>query len=174
MRALWILALGFTLGGCATLPYTNPQATADLKNAKGEPVGVVALLEDEGGVRFFASVRGLPAGKHGIHIHGLGKCEPPEFTSAGGHFNPTGKKHGLYNPQGPHAGDLPNLDVGADGTGQVHYVLRGVTLGSGPTSLLRGDGTSVVIHANADDYSTDPAGNSGARIACGVIQKKAS
>ncbi len=172
MRGCWILAMGLLLGGCATLPYTRPQATADLKNAKGETVGTAAILVDEDGVRFFADARGLPPGKHGIHIHAAGKCEPPEFTSAGAHFNPTGKKHGLYNPEGPHAGDLPNLDVAADGTGQVHYVLHGVTLGSGPTSLLGGDGTSVVIHANPDDYGTDPAGNSGARIACGVIQQR--
>ena len=159
------------LSGCAMLPYTRPQAIADLKNAKGEAVGVAEIFEDEGGVRFFADVRGLPPGKHGIHIHAVGKCEPPEFTSAGAHFNPMGKKHGLLNPEGPHAGDLPNLDVLADGTGQVHYVRTGATLGTGANSLLEGNGTSVVIHANADDYSTDPTGNSGGRIACGVIKK---
>ena len=174
MKGFWVLAAGLMLGGCATLPYTTPQATADLKNANGEPVGTVAILEDDGGVRVFAVARGLPPGKHGIHIHAVGKCEPPDFASAGGHFNPMGKKHGLANPEGPHAGDLPNLDVGADGAGTVHYVLAGVTIGSGPNSLLGGNGTSVVIHANPDDYGTDPAGNSGARIACGVIQKKGS
>ena len=171
MKTLWILAAGLMLGGCAMLPYTNPQAIADLKNAKGEAVGVAAILEDEGGVRFFADVRGLPAGKHGIHVHAVGKCDPSEFTSAGSHFNPTGKKHGMYNREGPHLGDLPNLDVLADGTGQVHYVLAGVTLGSGPTALLGGNETAVIIHAGADDYSTDPTGNSGGRIACGVIRK---
>ncbi len=171
MRRLGILAVGVILGGCATLPYTTPQATAELKNAKGEAVGTVAILEDEGGVRFFADTQGLPAGKHGIHIHAVGKCDPPEFTSAGAHFNPTGKKHGISNPQGPHAGDMPNLDVGADGRGQLHYVLREATLGSGPTSILGGEGTAVIIHANADDYFTDPTGNSGGRIACGVIKK---
>jgi Cu-Zn family superoxide dismutase len=101
----------------------------------------------------------------------VGKCEPPDFASAAGHFNPEGKKHGLLSPQGPHAGDLPNLPVAADGTGQLNYVARGVTLGSGSGSLFDADGTAVVIHAGPDDHKTDPAGNSGARIACGVIQK---
>ena len=101
----------------------------------------------------------------------MGKCEPPEFTTAGSHFNPEGKKHGLSNPEGPHAGDLPNLDVAADGTGQVHYLATKVTLNPGPASLFDADGTAVVVHANADDHFTDPTGNSGGRIACGVIQK---
>lgn len=171
MNRLGILALGLLIGGCATLPYSSPQATAELKNTKGDVVGVAAFWEDEGSVRVFADVRGIAPGQHGIHLHAVGKCEPPDFTSAAGHFNPEGKKHGLLSPQGPHAGDLPNLDVAADGTGQLNYLVRGVTLGSGPGSLFDADGTAVVIHAGPDDYKTDPAGNSGARIACGVIQK---
>ena len=171
MKRLGILILGLLVGGCATLPYTRPDATAQLKNAQGTMVGVAALSEDEGGVRFFADVRGLPPGQHGIHLHTAGKCEPPDFTSAGSHFNSAAKKHGLINPDGPHAGDLPNITVGADGTGQLNYLVRGVTLGSGAASLFDAPGTAVVIHAGPDDYRTDPAGNSGARIACGVIQK---
>ncbi|MBI2114289.1 MAG: superoxide dismutase family protein [candidate division NC10 bacterium] len=171
MKRLWIVLVGVLFAGCATLPYARPQATADLKNAKGDVVGTAALWEDEGGVRVFAEVRGLPPGRHGIHLHAVGKCDPPEFATAGAHFNPEGKKHGLANPQGPHAGDLPNLDVAADGTGQVHYLARRVTLAPGPASLLDADGTAVVVHAGADDHVTDPTGNSGGRIACGVIQK---
>ena len=171
MKRLGILILGLLIGGCASLPYARPDATAQLKNAQGTMVGVAALSEDEGGVRFFADVRGLPPGQHGIHLHTAGKCEPPDFTSAGSHFNPAAKKHGLMNPDGPHAGDLPNITVGADGTGQLNYLVRGVTLGSGAASLFDAPGTAVVIHAGPDDYRTDPAGNSGARIACGVIQK---
>ncbi|HSC72104.1 MAG TPA: superoxide dismutase family protein [Candidatus Methylomirabilis sp.] len=171
MRRLGIFVAGMMLAGCATTPFQNPQATAELKNAKGEVVGIATLWEDEGGVRFYADVRNLPAGKHGLHLHAVGKCDPPEFTTAGGHFNPEGKKHGLANPEGPHAGDLPSLDVTANGTGQLHYLVRRVTLGTGPASLLDADGTAVVIHANPDDNITDPTGNSGGRIACGVIGK---
>lgn len=171
MKRPWLLVVGLILGGCATLPYVRPDAMADLKNAKGEVVGMAALWADEGGVRFFADVRGISPGKHGIHLHAVGKCEPPEFTTAGAHFNPEGKKHGLRNPEGPHAGDLPNLDVAPDGTGQLHYVARRVTLGAGAASLFDADGTAVVVHANADDEFTDPTGNSGGRVACGVIGK---
>jgi len=171
MKRLGVLALWLLIGGCATLPYYRPDATTQLKNAQGDVVGVAALWEDEGGVRVFADVRGLPPGQHVIHLHAVGKCEPPDFTGAAGHFNPEGKKHGLLSPQGPHAGDLANLPVAADGTGQLNYVARGVTLGSGSGSLFDADGTAVVIHAGPDDHKTDPAGNSGARIACGVIQK---
>ena len=171
MKRLGVLALWLLIGGCATLQYYRPEATAQLKNAQGNTVGVVALWEDVGGVRVFADVRGIPPGPHGIHLHAVGKCEPPDFTSAAGHFNPEGKKHGLLSPQGPHAGDLPNLIVAADGTGQLNYLARGTTLGPGAGSLFDTDGTSVMIHAGPDDYETDPAGNSGARIACGVIQK---
>jgi Cu-Zn family superoxide dismutase len=171
MKRLGILAPWLLIGGCATLPFSRPDATAQLKNAQGNVVGVAVLRQDEGGVRFFADVRGIPQGQHGIHLHAVGKCEPPEFTSAGGHFNPAGKKHGLANLDGPHAGDLPNLSVGPDGTGQLNYLVPGLTLGSGAGSLFDAPGTAVVIHSGADDYRTDPAGNSGARIACGVIQK---
>jgi len=167
----WIVLAGVILGGCAAMQYGSPQATADLKNAKGEGVGVVKLWEDASGVRVLAQVRGVAPGKHGFHIHAVGKCEPPEFTSAGGHFNPGGKKHGLKSPEGPHAGDLPNLEVGADGTGRIEYVTKLATLGSGPVSLFGPNGTALVIHAGADDDMTDPTGNSGGRIACGPMRK---
>jgi Cu-Zn family superoxide dismutase len=116
-------------------------------------------------------VKGLPSGKHGFHLHAVGKCDPPEFTTAGAHFNPGRKRHGLKSAQGPHAGDLPNLEVGADGSGKLEYVTKLVTLGSGPASLFDADGTALVIHANPDDDVTDPTGNSGGRIACGTLRK---
>ena len=117
------------------------------------------------------SVEKLPPGTHGIHIHTVGKCEGPAFTTAGGHFNPDAKKHGKDNPDGMHAGDLLNIEVGADGTGNANLRAMNVTLGDGPNSLFHDGGTALVIHATADDYKTDPSGNSGARIACGVIEK---
>jgi Cu-Zn family superoxide dismutase len=115
----------------------------------------------------------LPHGIHGIHVHAVGRCEPPDFASAGPHWNPEGKKHGLSNPQGPHAGDLPNVDVAADGVLGQAVTLANATLtgpAGDPRVLLDADGAALVIHAQADDNMTDPSGNSGARIACAVIQ----
>ncbi len=171
MRAAWLLLLGVILGGCATLFHGSPQATADLKNARGEAVGTASLWEDANGVRIITQVRGIPPGKHGFHLHAVGKCDPPEFTTASAHFNPGRKRHGLKSAQGPHAGDLPNLEVAADGSGKLEYVTKLVTLGSGPASLFDADGTALVIHANPDDDVTDPTGNSGGRIACGTLRK---
>lgn len=110
---------------------------------------------------------GLSPGKHGFHVHAVGKCEAPDFKSAGPHFNPGGKKHGHDNPEGPHAGDLPNLEVAADKKGKATFVAKGLAF----DSLFAGSGTSLVLHADPDDGKTDPAGNSGARIACGVIER---
>lgn len=171
MKALWLFVSGLMLGGCAILQFGSAQATAELKNANGEVVGTAGFWEDASGVRIVAQVRGIPTGKHGAHLHAVGKCDPPEFTTAAGHFNPGGKKHGLRSPAGPHAGDLPNLEVGADGAGRLEYVTRLVTLASGPTSLFDADGTALVIHADPDDEVTDPTGNSGGRIACGIVRK---
>ena len=116
-------------------------------------------------------VSGLTPGNHGVHVHGAGLCEGPDFKTAGGHFNPAAKQHGLENPMGHHGGDMPNLVVGADGKGQAGAILAGVSLGEGDASLFHAGGTSLVIHADADDEKSDPAGNSGARIACGVIHR---
>jgi superoxide dismutase, Cu-Zn family len=137
-------------------------------------VAVVALSEDAHGVA--VHVRGvnlLPAGPRGIHFHETGRCDLPDFESAGGHFAPEGRQHGLENPQGPHAGDLPNLPVLENGTVDTTFITTLVTLRPGePHSLLDGDGTALVIHARADDQRTDPAGNSGDRVACGVVARE--
>jgi superoxide dismutase, Cu-Zn family len=144
-------------------------ASAELKDGNGAPVGVATFTAAAGGVALKVEVHGLKPGRHGIHVHAVGSCVGPDFKSAGGHLNPTGKMHGLENPKGHHAGDLPNLTVAADGTGSATARLDGTSLGEGEASLLHAGGTSIVIHADADDEKTDPAGNSGARIACGVI-----
>lgn len=149
-----------------------PMAKAVLVNAKGEEVGTATFEEMPGGLRVGLKVSKLSPGFHAFHIHAVGKCDPPDFKSAGGHFNPTHKKHGWQNPEGHHAGDLPNLYVGTDGTGTLDALVAGVTLtGSGENSLFHPEGTSAVIHASADDNKTDPSGNAGDRIACGVITR---
>ena len=146
-------------------------ARAQLKDAQAKVVGTATLSEVPGGVRVTLRVNGLKPGEHGFHIHAVGKCEPPDFMSAGAHFNPHAKHHGLANPQGPHAGDFPNLKVGADGAGSLDTIDSLVTLKEGPNSLIRPGGTSLIIHADPDDEKTDPAGNSGARVTCGVIER---
>jgi Cu-Zn family superoxide dismutase len=166
-----LVAATFLAAGCATMPAVPTTATAELKNAPGEVVGTATLTEVSGGVRVVLTARGLPAGDKGVHIHGVGTCEPPAFTSAGAHFNLAGRHHGLLNPLGPHAGDLPNLRIEADGSGRLESLNDRITLGTGPTSLFDGDGSALVIHAAADDQRTDPTGNSGSRLACGVIVK---
>lgn len=143
----------------------------ELYNSQGEQVGNATLTEGLEGVKISLEVFRLTPGLHGFHIHTAGKCNPPDFMSAGGHFNPHGKKHGLKNPEGPHAGDLPNLVIGPDGVAKVEVMASQATLGEGRHSLFHPGGTALVIHANPDDEMTDPAGNAGARIACGVIVK---
>ncbi len=164
------LTLAFPLLAAAA-PGPGGAARAELKDAAGNSVATATFTPVEHGVAVQVVARKLPPGSHGFHVHEAGKCDPPDFKSAGGHFNPTGKQHGLLNPQGHHAGDMPNLAIGADGTGTGVFVVYGATLAGGPSSLFHEGGTSVVIHASADDMKTDPAGNSGARIACGVIER---
>ncbi len=119
-------------------------------------------------VRLVVESTGLPAGTHGTHLHAVGRCDAPQFTTAGAHLNPTNRQHGLRNPQGPHLGDMPNLTVGGNGQGRLETIVRG-SLTPGRAPLFDVDGTSLVVHANADDQVTDPSGNSGGRIACGVL-----
>jgi Cu-Zn family superoxide dismutase len=145
--------------------------TVELIGQNGQSIGHAELTQMSRGVHIRVEASNLVPGKHGFHIHETGGCEPPDFKSAGAHFNPMNKQHGFDNPNGPHAGDLPNLSVGTDGTVTAEMVARNVTLEEGrPNSLLRPGGTSLVIHASADDYKTDPAGNSGDRVACGKIE----
>jgi Cu-Zn family superoxide dismutase len=137
----------------------------------GRMLGMAVFTQERSGVRIELNVKGLPPGAHGFHIHETGRCDIPDFKTAGAHFNPTGKRHGLHNPEGPHAGDLPNLNVASDGTASTVWLAKGVTLKQGqPNSLRKQGGTAIVIHELPDDGKTDPAGNSGARIACGVIR----
>jgi superoxide dismutase, Cu-Zn family len=165
--ALLILAAPLAANAAAV----HPRAQAELKDAQGKTVGTARLTQLKKGVRILLSVRGLPAGTHAFHIHNAGQCEAPDFKSAGGHFNPEGKKHGMKNPDGPHAGDMPNITVTATGRGRASVLNTRVTLGDGANSLFHDGGTSIVIHEKADDEMTDPAGNAGNRIACGVIEK---
>ena len=179
MTRAGIVALGsLLLAGCAQMTSsgaTGPSASADLRNAAGQSVGRATLTTAGTGVRVVLDLRGLPPGGKGVHIHEIGKCEPPAFTSAGAHFNPGKRQHGMDNPQGPHAGDLPNVTIAADGTGRLDTTTDRASLAAGgPTSLFDADGSALVVHADADDMKTDPTGGSGGRIACGVIVPPAS
>jgi superoxide dismutase, Cu-Zn family len=168
----WFLGLALFFPVAIFGQMTPPRsAHADIINGQGQKIGTATLVETSAGVRIDVNVSQLPPGAHGMHVHTVGKCEAPAFASAGGHLNPDAKKHGKDNPDGPHAGDLPNIEVGPDGTAKTSFVDARVTLGDGPNSLFHEGGTALVIHEKSDDYKTDPSGNSGARIACGVIQK---
>jgi Cu-Zn family superoxide dismutase len=170
MKALYILATSASFLGFATFSAAAQSAKALFKDAGGKDVGSAALMQTPAGVLIKLSVKGLPAGEHAFHVHGVGKCEPP-FTSAGGHFNPGGKKHGIMAADGHHAGDLPNLHIPANGELVVEVLNAAVTLEKGKANSLFGpQGTSLIIHAGKDDYKTDPTGEAGGRIACGVVE----
>jgi Cu-Zn family superoxide dismutase len=165
-------ALGLALGGCdenkiaVGAPLASgATATATLVTAAGASVGRATATEVTGGLRYTLDVNDMPPGTHGAHIHLIGRCDAPGFTTAGAHWNPTTMRHGTMNAQGPHAGDLPNLIVGNDGRGTLGITIPGSTM----AGLLDADGAAVIVHADADDLKTDPSGNSGGRIACGVL-----
>jgi Cu-Zn family superoxide dismutase len=170
------MALGLALGAALTYGVTMAaQAPApvkvDLKNGQGQSVGTATITSEMNMVHIALDVKGLTPGQHALHIHMTPTCEGPAFASAGGHFNPAGKKHGSQNPEGPHAGDMPNFTVAADGTSKATVMASGVTMGTGANSIFANGGTALVIHAGADDMKTDPAGAAGDRIACGVIKE---
>ncbi|MGQ0561208.1 MAG: superoxide dismutase family protein [Gemmatimonadota bacterium] len=163
MRRAAILLVLAACGGQSNEPA--PGARADFINASGQQIGSATLHQGADGVVIRTRVDEVPAGEHGFHIHQVGRCEPP-FQTAGGHFNPAGREHGSLNPEGPHAGDLANLPADASGK-LIETIARGVLL----ENLFDSDGSALVVHANPDDYRADPAGNAGARIACGVIRR---
>lgn len=164
-------ALGLCLASASAQNNTVKKKVVELKDAKGNDVGTATILSKGRGVEVKLDLKDLPPGLHAVHFHQKAQCDPPDFKSAGGHFNPTGKQHGFDNPQGHHAGDMLNFTVKPNGTAKATIKDADVVLGNGSetNSLLANDGTSIMVHAKADDYKTDPAGNSGDRIACGPI-----
>ena len=162
-----VTLIGAIILTLTSLPVAAQSAKALLKSAEGKDVGSAELTQTPAGVLIKLAVKGLPTGEHAFHVHGVGKCEPP-FTSAGGHFNPGGKKHGMMAAEGYHAGDMP---IPTSGETVVEVLNAAVTLEKGkPNSLFGPDGTALIIHAGKDDYKTDPTGEAGGRIACGIIQ----
>jgi len=153
--------------GGATTMAGGPMAA--ITDASGHDLGSLMLTDGSGGITVSGTLRGLPPGEHGIHVHTTGACDAPAFTTAGGHWNPTSKMHGSQNPAGPHLGDMMNITVGADSSVAVQLTTSGGSL-HGADMLMDADGAAVVMHAKGDDYKTDPSGNSGDRVACGVIK----
>ncbi|MGH7663261.1 MAG: superoxide dismutase family protein [Gemmatimonadaceae bacterium] len=170
------LIASFLLGGCSIFnrgsdveatPVESVRVT--LANSSSETVGEALLRQTVRGVLITLDLSAVPPGTHAMHIHSVGQCDPPAFDSAGDHFNPAGRSHGALDPQGMHAGDLPNVHAPESGRLRVDVLVENVMLAGGENGLFDADGSSLVIHTFADDYRTDPSGNAGSRIACGVI-----
>lgn len=162
------------LVGCARESEVEPpsattDARAELRDSGGRLVANASVISSGDRLRVRVEASGLAPGSYAAHIHAVGRCDPPSFESAGAHWNPTGREHGSQNPDGAHLGDLPNLLVGANGEGSFEFGIAGASLSGGRNALLDEDGAALVIHASPDDYRTDPSGNSGARLACGVL-----
>ena len=176
MRSRILLALAGLLSISVTAQFANAatkSAHTNIVNAQGTKIGTAKFEPLGHDVKVTVKVSQLTPGEHGIHVHTIGKCEGPAFTTAGGHFNPTKTHHGMHNTAAPHphVGDLPNLLVDKSGKGNADFVIAGATLDEGENSLFHEGGTALIIHEKADDLMSDPSGNSGDRIACGVIEK---
>ena len=170
MKSFACFSCGALLALLALSSVSAAKTKIELKDAQGKDVGSVVISDQGPGVALQLQLHDLTPGEHAIHFHQVPKCEAPDFKSAGGHFNPEGKKHGFDSPEGHHAGDVKNFTVAADGKAKAKLEDADVTLNEGPHSLLS-SGAAIVVHAKGDDYKTDPSGNSGDRVACGVITK---
>lgn len=182
MRRLWLGITGLlAIGAAACAPSEPPLAaggelpasttvTADLRNVAGQTRAQATATQVGDSIRVRVDAQGMPRGTYAAHVHTTGACAPPDFNSAGPHWNPTGQQHGRNNPAGMHKGDLPNLAVGTDGRGSFEFTIPAASVSGGSMAMLDTDGAALVIHAQADDYRTDPSGNAGARIACGVFR----
>lgn len=164
--AIATVAVLLTAWACQPRLASSPTSAADVVSATGTSVGTLTFQTTSSGVRITGTLTGLTAGAHGIHLHQVGRCDAPEFTTAGAHLNPGSAQHGLENPAGPHAGDLPNITVSAAGEARVDLTTSRTMMGE----ILDADGSAIVVHAAPDDQRTDPAGNSGARVACGIVR----
>lgn len=177
--AIWGASMAaLTMAGCAMNGSTaadapsgvaERSATAVIRNSAAVQVAQATASQAGPGIGMRVEATGMPPGVYGVHVHSAGRCDAPDFATAGPHWNPTGQQHGKNNPQGMHKGDLPNLMVGTDGRGSLEIVVPTASVSQGATPLLDADGSAIVIHERADDYRTDPSGNSGTRIACGVF-----